>query len=99
VILLDLKLPKVDGLAVLKAIKADARTKAIPVVILTSSKEPKDLIQSYELGASAYVQKPVDFEQFRRVIGQIGIFWLVLNESPPPEVFPQTAKAEGNPAI
>jgi two-component system response regulator len=87
VILLDLKLPKVDGLEVLSAIKSDVRTKAIPVVILTSSKEPKDLIQGYELGASAYVQKPVDFEQFRTMIGGIGTFWLALNESPPPEVF------------
>ena len=71
---------------------------------MKTSSRPKNCFRSpssgsYELGASAYVQKPVDFEQFRHVIGQIGIFWLVLNESPPPEVFPQTVKTDGNPAI
>jgi len=87
VVLLDLKLPKLDGLEVLKAIRSDERTKAIPVVILTSSKEQKDIIEGYRLGASAFIQKPVDFEQFRRTIKDIGMFWLVVNESPPPEAF------------
>jgi CheY-like chemotaxis protein len=86
-VLLDLKLPKVDGLEVLRAIRADARTKAIPVVILTSSKEQKDLIKGYNLGVSAYVQKPVDFQQFSEAIRQIGMFWMVINQAPPPEAF------------
>src|SRR5712692_9411388 len=83
VVLLDLKLPKVDGLSVLKAIRGDDRTKAISVVVLTSSKEQKDLVEGYKLGASAYIQKPVDFEQFRRTIKEIGMFWLVVNQPPP----------------
>jgi len=87
VILLDLKLPKVEGLEVLKAIRADERTRAIPIVILTSSKERKDLIAGYKLGASAFIQKPVDFEQFRHTIGRIGAFWLKANEPPPQEAF------------
>jgi two-component system response regulator len=93
-VLLDLKLPKVDGLEVLRAIRADARTKAIPVVILTSSKEQKDLIKGYNLGVSAYVQKPVDFEQFSEAIRQIGMFWMLINQPAPPEVFAAT-KAHG----
>ena len=93
-VLLDLKLPKVDGLEVLRAIRADARTKAIPVVILTSSKEQKDLIKGYNLGVSAYVQKPVDFEQFSEAIRQIGMFWMVINQAPPAEAF-VAAKAHG----
>jgi two-component system, response regulator len=87
VILLDLKLPKVDGLEVLRAIRSDERTKSIPVVILTSSREQKDLVQGYRLGASAFIQKPVDFDQFRDTIKQIGMFWLVVNEPPPGELF------------
>ena len=87
VVLLDLKLPKVDGLSVLKAIRGDDRTKAISVVVLTSSKEQKDLVEGYKLGASAYIQKPVDFEQFRRTIKEIGMFWLVVNQPPPAELF------------
>ena len=86
VILLDLKLPKLDGLEVLKAIRGDDRTRAIPVVILTSSKEQRDLIASYKLGATAFIQKPVDFDHFRRTIKEIGTFWLVVNQAPPPEV-------------
>ena len=93
-VLLDLKLPKVDGLEVLRAIRADARTKAIPVVILTSSKEQKDLIKGYNLGVSAYVQKPVDFQQFSEAIRQIGMFWMVINQAPPPEAF-VASKAHG----
>jgi two-component system response regulator len=83
-ILLDLKLPKVDGLDVLRAVRADERTKTIPIVILTSSKEQRDVIDGYKLGVSAYIQKPVDFEQFAEIIRQIGSFWLVLNQAPPP---------------
>ena len=82
-ILLDLKLPKVDGLDVLRAIKSDSRTKAIPVVIMTSSGEERDLVESYKLGVNAYVQKPVDFEQFRGVVKELGLFWLVINQVPP----------------
>jgi two-component system, response regulator len=86
-VLLDLKLPKVDGLEVLRAIRGDERTKAIPVVILTSSKEQRDLINGYNLGVSAYIQKPVDFDQFAETIRQIGMFWLLINQAPPPEAF------------
>lgn len=90
VILLDLKLPKVSGLDVLRAIKGDARTQAIPVVIMTSSREERDLVESYKLGVNAYVQKPIDFDQFRTLVKDLGLFWLVINAPPPPEAF-QTA--------
>jgi two-component system response regulator len=82
-VLLDLKLPKVDGLGVLRAIRGDDRTKRLPVVILTSSKEEKDLVAGYELGANSYVRKPVDFTAFAEAVRQLGLYWLVLNESPP----------------
>jgi len=82
-VLLDLKLPKVDGLEVLRTIKGDPRTKTIPVVVLTSSREEKDLVESYNLGVNAYVQKPVDFDSFRQAVKQLGLFWLVVNEPPP----------------
>jgi CheY-like chemotaxis protein len=81
-ILLDLKLPKVDGLDVLRAIKTDPRTKAIPIVIMTSSREERDLVESYKLGVNAYVQKPVDFDKFRSVVKELGLFWLVINQTP-----------------
>jgi len=87
VVLLDLKMPKVDGIEVLKAIRADARTKAIPVVVLTSSNEQRDVVESYNLGVNAYIQKPVDFEHFRQVVENIGMFWLVVNEPPPRDCF------------
>jgi CheY-like chemotaxis protein len=83
VVLLDLKLPKVDGLEVLAEIRNSATLKSIPVVMLTSSKEEQDLIRSYELGVNAYVVKPVDFGEFVRAIADLGIFWAVLNEPPP----------------
>jgi CheY-like chemotaxis protein len=83
-ILLDLKMPKVDGLEVLHQIKADARLQWIPVVMLTSSTEESDQIRSYRLGVNAYVVKPVDFTQFVEVIRQLGIFWAIINQPPPP---------------
>jgi two-component system response regulator len=86
-ILLDLKLPKVDGLEVLRTVKGDARTKAVPVVVMTSSKEQRDMIEGYKLGVNSYIQKPIDFGQFRDVVKQLGYYWLVINQAPPPESF------------
>jgi len=93
-VLLDLKLPKIDGLEVLRAMRADERTKAVPVVILTSSKEQKDVIRGYNLGVNAFVQKPVDFEQFGEAIRQIGMFWMLINQAPP-QGMPIASKAQG----
>ncbi len=83
VVLLDLKLPKVNGLEVLKRVRADARTKLVPVVILTSSNEDSDLIAGYNLGCNSYIRKPVDFDKFVEAAGQLGLYWLVINEPPP----------------
>ena len=82
-IILDLKLPKLDGLGVLKAVRGDERTQLIPVVILTSSKEEQDLIQGYSLGANSYVRKPVDFAEFQEAVKLLGIYWLMTNQPPP----------------
>ncbi len=79
-VLLDLKLPKVDGIEVLKQIKGDPRTRLIPVVVMTSSKEERDLVRSYDLGANSYIQKPVDFDQFRETVKTVGLYWLVTNQ-------------------
>jgi two-component system, response regulator len=83
VVLLDIKLPKLDGLEVLKRLRAEERTKLLPVVILTSSKEESDILNGYKLGANSYVRKPVDFEQFNEAIKHLGLYWLLLNEAPP----------------
>lgn len=83
VVLLDLKLPKIDGLEVLRRIRADERTRLQPVVILTSSNEEEDRINGYSLGANSYVRKPVDFDEFLQAAGQLGLYWLLLNQAPP----------------
>jgi CheY-like chemotaxis protein len=90
-VLLDLKLPKVDGMEVLKRLKGDPRTCTIPVVILTSSKEERDLVQGYGLGANSYIQKPVDFEQFRETVKTAGLYWLVINQAPLPKSISKSA--------
>jgi two-component system, response regulator len=83
-ILLDIKLPKVDGLEILRKIKADERTRIIPVVMLTSSREEKDIMESYKIGVNGYIVKPVNFESFAKAISELGMFWLLLNQNPPP---------------
>ncbi len=82
-VLLDLKLPKIDGLEVLRRIRSDERTRILPVVVLTTSTEDRDRLEGYRLGANSYVRKPVDFVQFAEAVGQLGLYWLVLNEPPP----------------
>jgi two-component system, response regulator len=81
-VLLDLKLPKVDGMQVLKQIKDDPRTRTIPVVLMTSSREERDMVSGYNLGANSYLQKPVDFDEFRRMVKLLGLYWLVVNQPP-----------------
>ena len=92
VILLDLKLPKVSGLEVLKAIKDDPSTRAVPVVVMTSSREQRDMVEGYRLGVNSYIQKPIDFGQFQTTIRDLGYYWLVVNQSLPPEAFPAPGK-------
>jgi len=86
-VILDLKLPKVTGLEVLREIKNNVHTQAIPVTVLTSSKEDRDLVESYKLGVNSYIQKPVDFNQFRETVKQLGLYWLVVNQPPPSSAF------------
>lgn len=83
VMLLDLKLPRLDGLEVLRRIRQDPRTRLLRVVVLTSSVEEQDIVQSYSLGANSYIRKPVDFDNFQTAVGQLGLYWLLLNEAPP----------------
>jgi len=91
-VLLDIHLPKIDGLQVLKRIRDDERTHLCRVVILTSSKEEGDLIRSYQLGINSFIRKPVDFLQFAEAVSQVGLYWLVLNEQPPPEKIRRTTR-------
>jgi len=86
-VLLDLKLPKVDGLDVLREVKADRRTKSVPIVVMTSSTQQKDTIEGYQLGVNSYIQKPVNFDQFQKLIKDLGFYWLVVNQFPPPDAF------------
>jgi len=86
-VILDLKLPKVDGMEVLREIKKNVHTQAIPVTVLTSSKEDRNLVESYKLGVNSYIQKPVDFNQFRETVKKLGLYWLVVNQTPPPSAF------------
>ena len=94
-ILLDLKMPKVDGLSVLRTLKGDPRTRYIPVIILTSSKEEKDLVKSYDLGVNSYIQKPVDFDQFRETVRTLGLYWLLVNQAAPQQTLDTFAEKSG----
>jgi len=96
-VLLDLKLPKVDGMEVLKQVKNDSRTRSIPVVMMTSSKEERDLVSSYSLGVNSYIQKPVDFDQFRETVKGVGLYWLVTNQAPVADGARQLAEATHDP--
>jgi two-component system response regulator len=92
VVVLDVKLPKVDGFDVLRALKSDWRTSALPVVMLTSSNIERDIVRGYQLGANSYLQKAVDFERFRRTVRQLGVYWLTMNEPPPLSAFRETGQ-------
>lgn len=94
-VLLDMKLPKIDGLEVLRAIREDPRTCMIPVVVLTSSNQQKDMVESYRLHVNSYIQKPVDFDTFQQVVQQLGLYWLVVNQTPFPESRP-ASQASGS---
>jgi CheY-like chemotaxis protein len=94
-ILLDPKIPKVDGLSVLRTLKEDPRTRSTPMIILTSSKEEKDVVKSYDLGVNSYIQKPVDFGQFRETIHTLGLYWLVFNQGPPQQTLKAVAEKTG----
>lgn len=87
VVLLDLKMPKVDGLEVLRVVKGDPRTRSIPIVVMTASREEQDMVSSYQLGVNSYIQKPVDFDKFRTMVRQLGMYWLLVNEPAPPAAF------------
>jgi two-component system, response regulator len=91
-VLLDLKMPKVDGMDVLKRIKSDARTRTIPVVLMTSSREDRDMLSGYDLGANSYLQKPVDFDEFRKQVKLLGLYWLVVNQPPVSQAKSRAAK-------
>ena len=91
-ILLDLKLPKIDGLSVLRALKEDRRTRWIPVIVLTSSNEEKDLLASYDLGVNSYIQKPLDFDQFRETARTLALYWLLVNQAPPRQTMPHNSE-------
>jgi CheY-like chemotaxis protein len=99
VVLLDLKMPKLDGIEVLRAVRSDPRTKAIPIAVLTSSTEQRGLVESYNLGVNAYILKPVEFELFREGVEQIGMFWLGVNEPPPKDCFSESSAAESRSGI
>ena len=87
--ILDLKLPKVDGLEILRALKSDPRTRAVPVVVMTSSRQQRDMVDSYHLGVNSYIQKPINFGEFQEVIRQLGYYWLAVNQPPPAGAFQQ----------
>jgi two-component system response regulator len=95
-VLLDLKLPRLDGLEVLRRLRSNPATALLPIVVLTSSNEERDLVESYRLGANSYIRKPVDFQQFTEAVRQLGLYWLVLNQTAPPVSGPSAEKAEVN---
>ena len=94
-VLLDLKMPKIDGLEVLRAVKADARTRSIPIVVMTASREEQDMVSSYQLGVNSYIQKPVDFDKFRAMVRQLGLYWLLVNEPAPRKAFSKDPTGPG----
>ena len=95
IILLDLKLPRIDGMEVLRRIKTDPRTKAIPVVVLTSSNEQKDIVESYNLGVNSYIVKPVSFDRFAAAVEELGLYWLLLNQAPKPRITGRGTQSPG----